>query len=463
MRLSLTGRLAAILARPVDDASRARAARHLLDWFGCALLGTTAEAGRILAAHAEGRPAGPCLVLGARPHPDTQPHPVTRRDAETAAFVNGGLGNIFEMDDLHRTSIVHPGDVVIPAALAVAERDGAMPADLLDALVRGYEAAARVGEAAGPGHYEHWYTTATCGVFGAAAAVASLHRLDPGAVVDALGQAGTQAAGLWQARMEPTHSKQLNTARASQAGLVAADLARLGLKGARRILEGEHGFFAAACPGARPDSVAASPEAEWKMFETSFKPWPACRHAHPVIEAALELRGGIAPGDVEAVEITTYGQAIAFCDKPAPASPDEARFSLQYCLAATLLRGVPMLADFEPPAIADPAAARLAGRVRLIEDRDLTASFPHAYGATVRLILTGGGTRQAVIAAAKGDPENPMSEREIEDKARTLLAAAGLDGAGVDALVAACLALPDGGPIAALGAALLGPKAAAAQ
>ncbi len=453
---SLTAQLAAILARPVDDAARARAAWHVLDWFGCALLGAGAEAGQVLARYGAGRPAGPCLAIG-----------VGSRDAETAALVNGGLGNIFEMDDLHRTSIVHPGDVVIPAALAAAERDGASARDLLDALVRGYEAAARIGEAAGPGHYEHWYNTATCGVFGAAAAVASLHGLDTDATVDALGQAGTQAAGLWQARMEPTDSKQLNTARAAHSGLVAADLARLGLRGARRILEGEHGFFAAACPGARPERVALSPEAPWKMYETSFKPWPACRHAHPVIEALLALREEAEIGAIEAIEITTYGQAIAFCDKPAPETPHDARFSLQYCAAVTLLRGAPTLADFDPAMLGDTDVAALSARVRLVEDKAMTAAFPDAYGATVRLILAGGGTREAAVATAKGDPENPMSEAEIEAKARVLMAAAGLDTGAADALIAACKALPDGGPVPALAAAIRGPlgegKAAAAQ
>ncbi|HJO71272.1 MAG TPA: MmgE/PrpD family protein, partial [Rhodospirillales bacterium] len=109
MSESLSQHLAALAARPVDDTTRMHAAVRVLDWLGCALLGATAEAGRVLAAYGRTRPAGPSLTIGAG-----------RRDAETAALVNGSLGNIFEMDDVHRTSIVHPGDVVIPAALAVA-------------------------------------------------------------------------------------------------------------------------------------------------------------------------------------------------------------------------------------------------------------------------------------------------------------------------------------------------------
>ncbi len=438
-RPSLTNRLAALCARPVDDATRARAALHVLDWFGCALLGATAEAGSILIEYARGQAPGPCLTLGAG-----------TRDASTAAFTNGGLGNIFEMDDLHRTSIVHPGDVVIPAALAVAERDGADARAFLDALVRGYEVSVRIGIAAGPGHYRHWYNTATCGVFGAAAAVASLHGLDTDATTHALGQAGAQAAGTWQCRMEPTHSKQLETARAAQSGLVAADLARLGLAGASEILEGAHGFFAATCPDANQDAVLAEPEAEWKIHQTSFKPWPACRHAHPVIEAALELRDGLPLDRVKGVTVTTYRDAVDFCDNPTPKTPHEARFSLQYCVAVALNGGAPGLAEFEPAAIADPATAPLRELVTVREDAAMTKVFPENYGARLTVTLDDGTVHDATVETARGDPENPMSRTEIEAKAQTLMRAGGLGKARAERLAAACLALAEGGKPAAL-------------
>ncbi len=436
---SLTARLGDILARPVDADTRARAALHLLDWFGCALIGATVKAGTILSAWGRAQPSGPCLAIGAG-----------RRHAAAAAFVNGGLGNLFEMDDLHRASIVHPGDVVVPAALAVAERDGAHGQALLDAVVRGYDAAIRIGNATGPGHYRYWHNTATCGVFGAAAAVASLHGLARDGVVDALGQAGTQAAGLWQCRIEPTQSKQLNTARAAQSGLIAADLARLGLTGARQILEGSHGFFAATSPDADPATVVAGPGDPWKIHETSFKPWPACRHAHPAIGAMLALREGIEADAVSAVEIEIYRDAVAFCDKPEPTTPHEARFSLQHCLAVALLKGAPGLADFEPPALADPAIAALRRRVTVAEDAALSAAFPAQYGARLVLQLADGGRRETAVADARGDPEDPMSEDEIVDKARHLMTAGGASHAGAADLIAACLALADDGSRAGL-------------
>ena len=120
-------------------------------------------------------------------------------------------------------------------------------------------------------------------------AAGSVAGLDRTRMVDALGQAGMMAAAIWQRWLEPTHSKQFATAQAARSGLVAARLARIEFPGARQILEGELGFFRTYYPDADPAVTTANPDALWTIFDVSFKPWPACRHAHPVIKAALNL------------------------------------------------------------------------------------------------------------------------------------------------------------------------------
>lgn len=442
MAESLSEGLAALLERPVDAPTRRRAALHVLDWAGCALLGATAGAGRVLLGYGRAQAPGPSAAIGCG-----------RREAGAAAFVNGGLANLFEMDDLHRLAIVHPGPVVVPAALALAEREEVDGGAFLDAVVRGYEAAIRIGGALGRDHYEFWYNTSTCGVFGAAAACADLLGLDREATVDALGQAGGQASGLWQCRLEPTMSKQLYTARAAQSGLIAADLAGHGLKGARRILEGELGFFAATSPEAKPGTVVAAPGSAWNIWATSMKPWPACRHAHPAIEAALELREGLDLAALDGIEVTTYREAIGFCDQPEPVTAHDARFSLQHCVAVTLLDGPPGLAAFAPEVIARADVAALRQRIRVGEDDEFSDAFPRRYGAQVA-VLVDGRRRQAVVRAVKGDPENRMSEEETVAKARTQMAAAGLADDAIETLVTAIAALPDGGQPADVGALL---------
>jgi len=346
------------------------------------------------------------------------------------------------MDDLHRTSIVHPGDVVIPAALAMCEREGASGAALLDAIVRGYEAAIRIGAAAGTDHYAHWYNTATCGVFGAAASAASVFNLTTSQFVDALGQAGMQASGLWQCRLEPTHSKQLATARAAQSGIIAADLAATGFPGPKQILEGPKGLFAATCPDRDAEDVLAGPHATWCIHDVSFKPWPACRHAHPVIEAGLALRARRAITLPREIEISTYSEAVSFCDDADPTTPHAARFSLQHCVALTFLKGAPRLQDFTPAAIAEPSVAALRSRVKVGVAPRMTAAFPNRYGAAVSVVYDDGENDRAIVEAVKGDPENPMSDEELLDKSLTLLTAAGVASDAVDNIHRSALGLP---------------------
>ena len=448
---SLTSRLARILARPVDTASRERAALHLLDWLGCAAGGTRTESGAALARWAARQPDGPCRVVGGG-----------RQDAACALLVNGALGNALEMDDMHGPAIVHPGPVVVPAALGVAQglraREANVQADagnaLLDAIVRGYEAAIRIGLAVGPGHYRYWHKTATCGVFGAAAAAASLLGLDHAATVDALGNAGTQAGGLWQVRNEPVMGKQWHNARAASGGVQAAELAQSGFTGPAFVLEGPQGLFAAMCPDADPGAVDRDGEAPWAMAGMSFKPWPACRHAHAVIDAALELRRLLGGREALRLEVHTYADALAFCDRTHPSTPLQARFSLQHAVAVVLLSGEPRMEDFEPARYTQQDVARLRETVALHAGEPFASAYPARYGARVRALLPDGTALQAEVADALGDPRNPLDRAAIIAKARMLMAWAGWTAARADAVTDACLALPGRGTLEQLDASL---------
>ena len=434
--LSLTERLADLLARPVAPEIRARAALHVLDWIGCAVLGAESPAGRIVARYGQNLGGGPCRAIG-----------VGNRDAAGAAFVNGAYGNVLEMDDIHRTSILHPGPVVVPAALALAQRLDASPGEFLDAVVRGYDAVIRVGRSVGPGHYRHWHNTSTCGPFGAAAAAASLLGLDRSATVMALGHAGTQASGPWQCRLEGAMSKQLHTAAAAQAGLAAADLAALGFTAPTQILDGALGFYAAMCPDPAPEAVLADADGPWLITDTSFKPWPACRHAHPTIDAALALRDRVDVAAIDRIAVRSYADAIGLCDNPNPTTVLEGKFSLQHCAAVVLLDGPPPLEAFEPTALARADVAALRAKVRLETAEPFAGAYPAHYGAGLTVRLADGQDYSAEAPDALGDPDNPISPVAVQDKARMLMRAAGLTPDRIEAIIAAVDVLPSGGAI----------------
>jgi len=407
---SLTEALAQHLARPVCAPDRARARLHLLDWLGCVAGARASELG----------------IIAARAEPDA----LTRA---------GLLGNLLEMDDVDRTSRLHPGPVVWTAAMCAAREARCAMAALLDGAVRGYEAMIRVGRSLDRHHYAHWHPTATAGGFGGAAAAASVFGLDPERTVWALGHSGSLAGGLWQVRHEPAAmTKAVHAAQAALTSLWHARLARQGCAGARFILEGPQGLYAAATRAPAPDRVREDLPG-WRIAEVSFKPWGACRHAHPAIDAALLLpHGALAAGPVM---VETYGDALTFCNGPDPQTVGEAKFSLQHALAIVAVRGRPTLADFEPAAIHDEGIATARGRVLLRRNATFDTAYPAHFGARV----TAGGQASEVMDAW-GDPERPLDEAGIASKLRTLVAWGGLPAHEADAALALVLGAPYAAP-----------------
>ncbi|MCW5750845.1 MAG: MmgE/PrpD family protein [Alphaproteobacteria bacterium] len=386
-----------IEAKPVARADLEQAALFVLDALANMQAGRHSEPGRILLEHAR--------RLG--------------RDAGREALTMGALIHILETDDLHRASVVHPGCVVVPAAYAIARREGAGGRRFLRAVLKGFEACCRVGMGVGPGHYRIWHNTATCGPFGSAYAAGDLIGLDAVQMVHALGNAGTQSAGLWEFLATGAMSKHLHAGRAAEAGVIAADLARLGFTGPPAILEGPKGLFAGACPDPRPEAVLAEPEQPWQLCLTSIKPWPSCRHTHPAIDAALELSARIAPEMVARVEVETYRAAIDVCDRPVANSEYEGKFSLQHCVATALTDGRVDFASFAPEARA--RLGDLAARVELRLSEPYASAYPRAWGSAVQVTMRDGNVLRAARQHAKGDPEAPLDAAAMQTKARMLL------------------------------------------
>lgn len=391
---SLVERLAQHLARPVPAAERARARRHLVDWLGCVAGARDTPAGAVA------RAAGPDVL-------------------ERAAL----LGSVLEMDDVHRAALLHPGPVVWPAALSAARDEGAGMDALLDAGVRGYEAMIAVGATFDAHHYSLFHPTSTAGGFGAAAAAASLYGLDVERTGWALGNAGSVAGGLWHMRHDDVMTKQLHVARAALEGLWISRLARAGLTGPARVLEGPQGVHQAMTVAARPLDLPDG----WHLGEVSFKPFAACRHVHPAIDCALALRrrGELVPP----YRLDTYADALAFCDRPSPRTELEAKFSLQHGIAL-VAAGL----DAEPQDFTPEAIAAVAGRdqVTVVEDREFTGRYPAHFGA--RLTTPAGSV---TLIDTLGDPERPASDDRLEAKLRSLVTWGGLGDVEADRALAA--------------------------
>ena len=442
---SLSMQLLNAVQVPVDNNTRDRAATLLLDWLGCIAAAANSPVADSLSVHAAKHysDVGRCFTACAGP-----------LAVQEAAFVNGALGNVLEMDDVHRNSIMHVGDVVMPAALAVAQQRSSSSQVFLDSIVKAYEVAIRLGSVAASGGYSAWYNSGTCGVFGATVAAGLQLNLSDAEMADAMGQAGMLASGIWQCRLEVTFSKQLATAHAAQMGVLASQLANTGFPGASQILEGPLGFFPTYYSAANIDELDTSPVTDWSIHTVSIKPWPACRHTHPAIEAALQLRTSLAGQWPDVVRVATYGAALDFCDNPSPVSDHEARFSLQHCVAVALVRGQPSIEDFQESARRDPSIVRLSGMVELVKDPCRDALFPRQMSAEVTIMLGEEPVLHAAVESALGDPENPVSNKALKQKFCNNLEYAGHSPDLANALIDAIESLPESTSINRLSTAL---------
>jgi len=424
------------LGRPISLDDRKRAALHLLDWIGCAHLGSTGEVGHVLKQWAGMQAPGISWACGSN----------GGLQAAEATFWNGCLGCCHEMDDVHREAVVHPGDVVIPTVLAVAQREKVKASALLDAIVVGYETAILLGLLADKDHYALWYTTATAGVFGSAMASSRLLGLNTLQMQNALGLAGMQSSGVWQCRLEAGLAKQLAAGHSAQAGLLAADLAAAGMTGPLAILEGDLGWLKATS-GNRDKTRARSLlrvnyQAPWRLHEVSFKPWSACRHVHPAIECALQLyASGCAAHEVTQISLDTYSVALSFADQLHPKTSHEARFSLQHAVAWSLVYGGFGLEATALANLNDPACSALRTRVSLNVGAEQEAAYPRSFGARLRIFTKDNKTVTSEVVHLLGDPENPLSPGQVETKAIDLLLASGWTRPRAEALVSVCRSL----------------------
>ncbi|MDP9374383.1 MAG: MmgE/PrpD family protein [Chloroflexota bacterium] len=395
----------------------------VLDWLGSALAGSLEGPARIAREVASG--------LGTSE--EATVFPEGRSSAAGAALANGVASHILEYDDVHKGSTLHGAAPIIPAALAVAERERADGRAFLLATVLGYEAALRVGEAVNPSHYRYWHPTGTAATFGAAVAAGSLLRLDAGRMNDALGSAGTQAGGLWEFNADGAMSKHLHPGKAAFNGVLAADLARLGFTGATRILEGERGFFRATSTAHDSGWITDGLGERWKISENCYKLHSCCGHTHTAIDTALDLRarGGWADGAaaraVEGVRIALYGPGYEIVREPLPRTPYQAKFSIAYCVAVALLEGRAGLDQFAPERFGpdgptDPAIRDLLARTRVEVDPALTALYPERWPARLALRLAGGESVEGGADYPRGNPENPVPPAHLEAKFRDLVA-----------------------------------------
>ena len=340
--------------------------------------------------------------------------------AVNAAFANAACAHALDMDDGHRFAALHPGTVVIPAAIAAAELSGASTRELIAGVVVGYEIMIRIGMAINPSSLNRgFHSTGIIGPFGAAAAAANIMGLSREDTIGAFGLAGLQASGLLQVNHddEGAKVKPINPARAAMSGLLSSILTKKGARGPLAIFEGEDGFLKAVTDEVKVELMTRRLGQEFEICNVYLKLYAACRHAHAAIDAALEASrtAHIDPQEISKISIQTYPAAIRLAGMTNATTPSAARFSIPFSVALALIKQDAGADKYSEENVRDQRIQALAGKVDLSMSTKWEKLYPEKRGATVS-ITDKNRTWSAEVELAKGEPENPASWEEIHGK-----------------------------------------------
>jgi 2-methylcitrate dehydratase PrpD len=357
-----------------------------------------------------------------------------KMDAMCASFVNAVSSNLLDYDDTHLRTVIHPTAPVAPPVLALAEQRGLSGADALLAFALGAEVECRLGNSV-LGHYARgWHITATCGVFGAAAATSRLLKLTPQQTWNALGIAASQSGSLVENL--PSAAKNVGMGNAARNGLFAALLAEQGYTAAPAAIEGKHGWARATGDTPNLEELLGELGTRWELAKNTYKPYPCGIVMHSIIDACLQLRSkfNLKAEDVASVVVRGDALLLARGDRPVRNERD-AKVSIHHSVAAPLIWGHAGVPEFSEAAVSDPAARALRDKVRA----ELDPSFPTG-ASQVIVQKRDGKTLEAAVVHAHGSLENPLSDSEIESKVRDL-AAMGGSGCDMDGIIKAVWAL----------------------
>jgi 2-methylcitrate dehydratase PrpD len=385
------------------------AKRVVIDWFAATLAGGGEPPATLLCKALSGDIGRGRAIL--YPSGETA-------SLRTAALVNGTASHIVEFDDIFRDGIYHPGSPVVAAALAASQSRQVTGEAFLRAVVVGYEISTRIAAAVNPAHYRFWHTTGTVGTLGAAAAAATVVEADADQMAHAIATSATFAAGLQQAFRSDAMSKPLHAGHAAEAGALAALAAAEGVTGALDILEGESGFAKAMSDDCDWSAVLAGLGEDYNITKMTVKNHGCCGHTFAAIDGLLELRKthGINAQDVERINVHTYKTALDVTGSWEARTPVQARFSLPYVVATALVYGSVRLSAFSQERLHDPAVVDLMNRVELDVDPEIDARFPKQRGAKVAVTTTNGQVLEFFQPTRKGDPDQPLNDRELEEK-----------------------------------------------
>lgn len=381
--------------------------RCFLDLLGVALGGAKQPLSQILVKMVKD--------FGGKPQATILGHGL-KTNVMNAALVNGAMAHALDYDDTHSGSLGHPSAPLIPAVLAVAEWKGLSGKSALEAFILGFEVETRIGLGMGMKHYDRgWHATSTFGRFGATVAAGKLLGLSLEEMKIALGLAGTQAAGL--RLVFGTMTKPFHPGKCAFDGVLSAILAQRGFTCAPNIIEGKKGYWEVLGDDSNLEPMIKDLGNKYEVLKNTFKPYAACLLTHPTIDAILEMRNkyNLKPEDVEAISCDVGKFCLDSAGQVEPKTGLAGKFSTYYCAALALAEGEAGENMFTDKKVLDPKMVALRKKVK-------AKTVPRLKDTEARVTITTKGNKKysAYVNTPKGDPRNPPTDEELENKFRSL-------------------------------------------
>jgi len=386
----------------------------VLDMLGVSIRGSILEHSKILAKYIED-------ISGKEESTIIGYH--FKTSCANAGLINGAIGHSLQMDDGEMKSVGHLNCEIIPAALAVGERENISGKKFITSIVVGNEGSIRIGSAVSPSHNKRGFSpNGTIGVFGAAIAAGKVLNLNINAMTDAISSAATQAAGLEQFVHDGSMSTFLNTGHATQVGIQAALLAGRGFTGSHEILEGVKGFCRAYSDDYDKKEIYRDLGKVYRIMDTYFKFYPTCRYIHPAIDTILKIMQAreIVPSEVKEVIIKTYPVVINTVDNPNPTTEPAATESMQYSISAAIVHGKASPDEFYGNQMDKTEIRRLMKRIKLVDGgKELQKFAPDYTGVILEVKMKNGEEIEERIQICKGEP-NHFTKKDIIQKFKSV-------------------------------------------
>jgi len=387
---------------------------HCLDFLGVAARGSLVKSTRTMYRFITdtGLAPGGGVIMGTE----------IRAAPQYAALANGTSAHSLELDDLHNESSAHPAVAVFPAAFAAAELEQCDGMRFIEGVVAGYEVMVRLGKALNPAnHYARgFHPTGTCGVFGATVAAGKILGLDREQTVNALGIAGSQAAGSMEFLSGGAWTKRFHPGWAAHNGILNALLARRGFRGPATIIEGRFGFLHSYSDGSAPDKVLADFGKPFEIMKTSIKPHACCRYKQAPIDGILHImrENNLKAEEVKEVTLGILKAGFPIIAEPAeakynPANVVDAQFSMPFGAAVAILYGKASLDEYTEENTGSARIREMMRCVSCVPDAELDKAFPRQWPASVKMVTVDGRKFSTRIDYPKGDPENPLTREAL--------------------------------------------------